>query len=74
MRLKETHCRSFLRFVVNLDNEIRLKKLAQSSFLRLLGNYAIWLRGQAVKTPPFHGGNTGSSPVGVILKVIHLDL
>ncbi len=22
--------------------------------------------GQAVKTPPFHGGNTGSSPVGVI--------
>ena len=23
--------------------------------------------GQAVKTPPFHGGNTGSSPVGVIL-------
>ena len=51
-----------------------LKKLAQSSFLRLLGNYAIWLRGQAVKTPPFHGGNTGSSPVGVILKVIYLDL
>ncbi len=27
---------------------------------------AIWPRGQAVKTPPFHGGNTGSSPVGVI--------
>ncbi len=24
----------------------------------------IWLLGQAVKTPPFHGGNTGSSPVG----------
>src|SRR3954447_26676028 len=22
--------------------------------------------GQAVKTPPFHGGNTGSSPVGVM--------
>ena len=21
--------------------------------------------GQAVKTPPFHGGNTGSNPVGV---------
>ena len=30
---------------------------------------AIWLRGQAVKTPPFHGGNTGSSPVGVILHI-----
>ena len=25
-----------------------------------------WLRGQAVKTSPFHGGNTGSIPVGVI--------
>src|SRR5699024_10519311 len=24
-----------------------------------------WPLGQAVKTPPFHGGNTGSSPVGV---------
>ena len=28
----------------------------------------IWLRGQAVKTSPFHGGNTGSIPVGVIPK------
>ena len=26
----------------------------------------LWLVGQAVKTPPFHGGNTGSIPVGVI--------
>ena len=25
----------------------------------------IWLLGQAVKTSPFHGGNTGSIPVGV---------
>ena len=24
--------------------------------------------GQAVKTPPFHGGNTGSIPVGVIKR------
>ena len=24
-----------------------------------------WLRGQEVKTSPFHGGNTGSIPVGV---------
>ena len=23
--------------------------------------------GQAVKTPPFHGGNTGSNPVGVTI-------
>ena len=28
---------------------------------------AFWLPGQVVKTSPFHGGNTGSSPVGVIL-------
>ena len=28
----------------------------------------IRLRGQAVKTSPFHGGNTGSIPVGVIKK------
>ena len=27
---------------------------------------SIWLHGQAVKTSPFHGGNTGSIPVGVI--------
>ena len=28
----------------------------------------IRLRGQAVKTSPFHGGNTGSIPVGVTEK------
>ena len=28
----------------------------------------IWLLGQAVKTSPFHGGNTGSIPVGVIRR------
>jgi hypothetical protein len=28
--------------------------------------------GQAVKTPPFHGGNTGSNPVGVIKKSVML--
>ena len=27
------------------------------------------LHGQAVKTPPFHGGNTGSIPVGVIKNI-----
>ncbi len=30
-----------------------------------LGN-DIWPVGQVVKTPPFHGGNTGSNPVRVI--------
>ena len=34
----------------------------------------IWLHGQAVKTSPFHGGNTGSIPVGVIVvKVEYAD-
>ena len=28
----------------------------------------IWLRGQAVKTSPFHGGNTSSILVGVISR------
>ncbi len=27
----------------------------------------IWLHGQAVKTPPFHGGNPGSIPGGVTI-------
>ena len=31
-----------------------------------VGFQLVWLRGQAVKTSPFHGGNTGSIPVGVI--------
>ena len=26
---------------------------------------SIWPVGQVVKTPPFHGGNMGSNPVGV---------
>ena len=29
----------------------------------------IWLRGQAVKTPPFHGGIRGSNPLGVISRI-----
>ena len=28
----------------------------------------VWLHGQAVMTSPFHGGNTGSIPVGVIMN------
>ena len=28
----------------------------------------IRLHGQAVKTPPFHGGNRGSNPLGVIMR------
>jgi hypothetical protein len=29
----------------------------------------MWPLGQAVKTPPFHGGNTGSNPVGVTIYI-----
>ena len=42
-------------------------------------SFYIWPVGQAVKTPPFHGGNMGSSPVRVTKKptnensVIHID-
>ena len=32
----------------------------------------IRLRGQAVKTSPFHGGNTGSIPVGVTLYSLRI--
>jgi hypothetical protein len=35
-------------------------------------SYIIWPVGQAVKTPPFHGGNTGSNPVRVIKEKNHL--
>ena len=30
---------------------------------------ALRLHGQVVKTPPFHGGNRGSNPLGVIKKI-----
>ena len=35
-------------------------------FMPLRKAAQIWLLGQAVKTSPFHGGNTGSIPVGVM--------
>ena len=40
--------------------------MAHQSFLLSKITFNIWPLGQAVKTPPFHGGNTGSSPVGVM--------
>ena len=39
--------------------------------LRVKDNIA-WLLGQAVKTPPFHGGNRGSIPLGV--TILHFIL
>ena len=39
-----------------------------SSILKTIQNKKIiWLLGQAVKTPPFHGGNRGSIPLGVTI-------
>ena len=35
---------------------------------------AFWPRGQAVKTSPFHGGNTGSNPVEVVFLVFQVTL
>ena len=37
----------------------------------LLGE--LWLHGQAVKTPPFHGGYRGSNPLGVTHNYIYCD-
>ncbi len=37
---------------------------------RVEENKSIRLHGQAVKTPPFHGGNRGSNPLGVIYNLI----
>lgn len=31
----------------------------------------IWSVGQVVKTPPFHGGNTGSTPVQITMWWFH---
>ena len=39
--------------------------MIQSLRYKASSYYTFWLRGQAVKTSPFHGGNTGSIPVGV---------
>ena len=33
----------------------------------------IWLLGQAVKTPPFHGGNRGSIPLGVTILNLFME-
>ena len=45
---------------------IFVAEIKYSSEIRLLG--------QAVKTSPFHGGNTGSIPVGVISVIAYADV
>ena len=50
-----------------------MRLLTAVSLVRVqLGEF--WLRGQAVKTSPFHGGNTGSIPVGVISVIAYADV
>ena len=53
---------------------VKSSNLSVSTFILITTKeLLVWLRGQAVKTSPFHGGNTGSIPVGVIcLKAIIL--
>ena len=36
---------------------------------RRVAKLKVWSVGQGVKTPPFHGGNTGSNPVRTIDKL-----
>ena len=40
--------------------------------LQVIG--ATWPLGQAVKTPPFHGGNRGSIPLGVTIYMTQVML
>ena len=45
------------------------RRFKSRSRYQLFTNNLIWSHGQAVKTSPFHGGNTGSIPVGVTCRV-----
>jgi hypothetical protein len=50
----------------------RLKRLEGSNpslSAIILMHEVVWPLGQAVKTPPFHGGNRGSNPLGVTKKL-----
>ncbi len=56
-----------------IGNRVGGDKLSQgfkSLALRHLIKISSWPVGQAVKTPPFHGGNTGSNPVRVTIYIL----
>ena len=53
---------------MRLLTAVSLVRVQQGEFFK------IWLLGQAVKTSPFHGGNTGSIPVGVICFIFYADV
>ncbi len=46
------------------------KVLTKKEHYIILINVLFWSVGQGVKTPPFHGGNTGSNPVRTIESAI----
>ena len=50
-----------------LDKEEPAVRLSNNAMrcCELIGGATTWPHGQAVKTPPFHGGIMGSNPVGV---------
>ena len=54
-------------FYIHKNDAIKTCQITPIMVTYLLLSRCIGLRGQAVKTSPFHGGNTGSIPVGVIL-------
>ena len=50
---------------MRLLTAVSLVRVQQGEFNRSMKPDLIRLHGQAVKTPPFHGGNRGSNPLGV---------
>ena len=46
----------------------QIRKHLQCIIECVIINLVMRLHGQAVKTPPFHGGNRGSNPLGVIWR------
>ena len=67
-------CKEEVRGSIPLNSTILYSPIAQSVEHRTVNpsvtgsspvGRAIWRIGQAVKTPPFHGGNMGSIPVCV---------
>ena len=56
----------YKNFYIHKNDAIKACQITPIMVTYFLLSRCIGLRGQAVKTSPFHGGNTGSIPVGVI--------
>ena len=57
-----------LGIIVYVVSSLRSEKQKVST--SKVNDNTAWLLGQAVKTPPFHGGNRGSIPLGVTIYTI----